>query len=289
MGNLKTIIAFVTALLFVACEKYTFEDENYGGSSVVDGNLIVKAECAATKAGDTEDEESLPLADRFTRMSLVVYQDDVRVDYVNQTNTDKNFGTLSLDLEPGTYQVVVLAHSGQRSPTTTKLHKISFTNPLTDVFSYYGEVEVTAEARTIAVKLTRAVAKIQLNITDEIPSDVSFFNFICKGSSVSMDAATQTGISTSTKGNLEIEKKDGSQTYEFYTFVTGDDHTVNLDVAGYTENKDVKGAKKFESVPVKRRNITNITTDLFDGIIEGSSNIGLEIDDTWDGTIDYNF
>lgn len=288
MGNLKILIAFVTALLFVACERYTIEEETSGGSSVVDGNLVVKAECVATKSGETEDgTESLPLKDRFTRISLAVYQDDVRVDYVNQDNNDKDFGVLSVDLEPGTYQIVVLAHSGHRSPTTTKLHKISFSNPLTDVFSYYGEVNITAEASTITAKMTRAVAKIQLNITDEIPDDVSFFSFICKGASVTMDATTQKGVSSSTKGNVEIEKIDGVKTYEVYTFVTGDDQRVNLDVTGYTENKDVRGAKKFESVPVSIRKITNITTDFFDGIIEGPTSIGIDIDDTWDGTINY--
>jgi len=289
MENLKTLIAFVTALLLVACEKYSIEEEDSGSSSVVDGNLVVKVECVATKSGETEDDtESLPLAERFTRMSLAVYQDDVRVDYVNQTNTDKNFGTLSLDLEPGTYQFVVLAHSGQRSPTTTKLHKITFSNPLTDVFSYYGEAVISSETNTITAKLTRAVAKIQLNITDEIPTDVSFFSFICKGTSVSMDATTQTGISSSTKGNVEIEKKDGVKTYDIYTFVTGDDQKVNLDVTGYTGDKDVKGAKKFDSVPVSLRKVTSISTDFFDGVIDGPTDIVIDIDDSWDGTIEYD-
>lgn len=290
MRNLKVLVAVVIALSLAACEKFVDGDEPYSGSSAVDGNLVVKAECVATKSGTDGDEgetAEIPLPDRFTRMSMAVYQNDVRVDYVNQTNTDKNFGTMSVDLEPGVYQLVVLAHSGQRSPTTTNCHKISFSNPLTDVFSYYGEVEITAEARMVTVKLTRAVAKIRLTVTDDIPDDVTFFNFICRGTSISMDAATQTGIASSAKRNIVMEKEDGVKTYEIYTFVTGDGQLVDLDVAGYTEDNSVKGGKRFDNVPVSLRKITNITADFFDGIIEGSTTIGVEVDDTWDGTIDY--
>ena len=222
-------------------------------------------------------------------MSMVLYQNDVRVDYVNQVNTDKDFGTMSVDLEPGTYQLVVLAHSGQRSPTTTNCHKISFSAPLTDVFSYYGDVVVGKEASKITVQLTRAVAKIQLNITDEIPADVSFFNFIYKGASVSFDPATKIGLASSTRRNVEIEKVDGVKTFEFYTFVTGDDQLVDLDIAGYSEAKDILGAKKFPGISVGLRKVTKIDSPVFDGVIEGPTDISVILDDTWDGVIDYTF
>lgn len=286
----KTLFLFVATLLFASCEKYVAEEGTQYESKVVNGNLVVKAECVVTKAAGDEDEQvSLPLNERFTRMSMVLYQNDVRVDYVNQTNTDKDFGTMSVDLEPGTYQLVVLAHSGTRSPTTTNCHKISFSAPLTDVFSYYGEVTVGKEANKITVQLTRAVAKIQLNITDDIPADVSFFNFIYKGASVSFDPATNIGLASSTRRNVEIEKVDGVKTFEFYTFVTGDDQLVDLDVAGYSEAKDILGAKKFPGISVELRKVTKIDSPVFDGVIEGPTDISVTVDDTWDGVIDYTF
>ena len=286
----KTLFLFVATLLFASCEKYVAEEGTQSESKVVNGNLVVKAECVVTKAAGDEDEQvSLPLNERFTRMSMVLYQNDVRVDYVNQTNTDKDFGTMSVDLEPGTYQLVVLAHSGTRSPTTTNCHKISFSAPLTDVFSYYGEVTVGKEANKITVQLTRAVAKIQLNITDDIPADVSFFNFIYKGASVSFDPATQIGLASSSRRNVEIEKEDGVKTVEFYTFVIGDDQLVDLDVAGYSEARDILGAKKFPGISVGLRKVTKIDSPVFDGVIEGPTDISVTVDDTWDGVIDYTF
>lgn len=290
MKTPKTLLLIIAGLLLAACEKYVAEDVAQTESKVVDGNLVVKAECVVTKAaGDDDEQVSLPLNERFRLMSMVLYQNDVRVDYVNQMYTDKDFGTMSVDLEPGTYQLVVLAHSGQRSPTTTNCHKISFSAPLTDVFSYYGDVVVGKEVNKITVNLTRAVAKIQLNITDEIPADVSFFNFIYKGASVSFDPATKIGLASSTRRNVEIEKVDGVKTFEFYTFVTGDDQLVDLDVAGYSEAKDILGAKKFPGISVGLRKVTKIDSPVFDGVIEGPTDISVTVDDTWDGLIDYTF
>ena len=286
----KTLLLIVAAFLCAACEKYVAEEIVQSGSTVIDGNLVVKAECVVTRAGETEEnQESLPLKDRFTRMTMVLYQDDVRVDYVNQENSDPGFGTMSVDLDPGTYQLVVLAHSGQRSPTTTNCHKISFSAPLTDVFSYYGDVVIGKEASKITVQLTRAVAKIQLNITDEIPEGVSFFNYIYKGASVSFDPATQIGVVSSTRRNVEIEKAEGVKTFELYTFVSSDNQTVDWDFAGYSESNEVIGSKKFSDIPVSLRKVTKIDSPVFDGVIEGPTDITFTFDDTWDGVVDYTF
>ena len=290
MKQIKTLLLIVAAFLCAACEKYVAEEGTQSESKVIDGNLVVKAECVVTRAGETEEnQESLPLKDRFTRMTMVLYQDDVRVDYVNQENSDPGFGTMSVDLDPGTYQLVVLAHSGQRSPTTTNCHKISFSAPLTDVFSYYGDVVIGKEASKITVQLTRAVAKIQLNITDEIPEGVSFFNYIYKGASVSFDPATQIGVVSSTRRNVEIEKAEGVKTFELYTFVSSDNQTVDWDFAGYSELNEVIGSKKFSDIPVSLRKVTKIDSPVFDGVIEGPTDITFTFDDTWEGVVDYTF
>ena len=290
MKQIKTLLLIFAAFLCAACEKYVAEEGTQSESKVIDGNLVVKAECVVTRAGETEEnQESLPLKDRFTRMTMVLYQDDVRVDYVNQVNTDPGFGTMSVDLDPGTYQLVVLAHSGQRTPTTTNCHKISFSAPLTDVFSYYGDVVIGKEASKITVQLTRAVAKIQLNITDEIPEGVSFFNYIYKGASVSFDPATQIGVVSSTRRNVEIEKAEGVKTFELYTFVSSDNQTVDWDFAGYSELNEVIGSKKFSDIPVSLRKVTKIDSPVFDGVIEGPTDITFTFDDTWEGVVDYTF
>lgn len=290
MKQIKTLLLIFAAFLCAACEKYVAEEGTQSESKVIDGNLVVKAECVVTRAGETEENQgSLPLKDRFTRMTMVLYQDDVRVDYVNQENSDPGFGTMSVDLDPGTYQLVVLAHSGQRTPTTTNCHKISFSAPLTDVFSYYGDVTIGKEASEKTVQLTRAVAKIQLNITDDIPDNVSFFNYIYKGASVSFDPANQIGVASSTRRNVEIEKAEGVKTFELYTFVSSDNQTVDWDFAGYSESNEVIGSKKFSDIPVSLRKVTKIDSRVFDGVIEGPTDITFTFDDTWEGVVDYTF
>ena len=289
MIKLKHLFMAMLLMMFASCEKYIAEEDGGKSSSVVNGNLVVTAECPVTRAGENGDEESaIPLKDRFARMSFMLYQDDVRVDYVNQDTNSDNFGTMSVDLDPGTYQLVVLAHSGQRSPTTTNCHKISFSAPLTDVFYYYGDVTVTEQANAVTVQLKRAVAKVQISITDEIKADVNFFNFSYKGASVSFDAATGIGIASSTRRNVQVEKEEGISTFDIFTFVTGEEHKIDLDVTAYSEDAaTVLGAKKFSDVPVEVRKVTKIETPLFDGVIEGPTDITVTVDDAWEGTIDY--
>lgn len=291
MKQLVILTFALCAMLFSSCEKFEIDAKDNGGTNTKDGNLTVKAECVYTRAEGDDPEASLPLKDRFTLMSLVIYRDGVRVNYVNQKNDAPDFGTMTVDLDPGTYKLVVLAHSGTRSPTTTNINKISFSAPLTDVFSYCGEITVTAESSTINVKLTRAVAKVQLNITDEIPAEASMINFSFKGAALTLDAETQKGIVSSTRRNVEMEMVDGTSNYAIYTFVSDKDtQKLDMDVSVYKNtdsNPEVLASKSFENVPVEIRKVTNINKGMFDGILEGPSTITVEVDGTWEGTIDY--
>ena len=51
----KTLLLIIATLLFAACEKYVAEEGTQSESKVVDGNLVVKAECVVTRAGETEE------------------------------------------------------------------------------------------------------------------------------------------------------------------------------------------------------------------------------------------
>lgn len=168
MKQLKVISLLFAALVFAACEKFVAEDDwNSQGSTVVNGNLVVKAECPQTKAGETPT-----LKDRFVRIGMAVYQDGKRVDYVNQDNGDENFGTMSLDLPAGSYKLLVVAHSCSRSASTTNFNKVSFTSPLSDVFAYETDISITTEAKTIDATLTRATARVDLVISEDRKSVV---------------------------------------------------------------------------------------------------------------------
>lgn len=69
------------------------------------------------------------VSDVCTRLNFAMYDaGGVRVKQINQKSGDKGFGAVSFELEEGSYQLVVLAHSSDGNPTMTNLAKIQFTN-----------------------------------------------------------------------------------------------------------------------------------------------------------------
>lgn len=284
MKQLKTLSLLFAALVFAACEKFVAEDDwNSQGSTVVNGNLVVKAECPQTKAGETPT-----LAERFVRIGMAVYQDGKRVDYVNQDNADKNFGTMSLDLPAGSYKLLVVAHSCSRSASTTNFNKVSFTSPLSDVFAYQTDISITTEAKTIAATLTRATARVDLIISDDIPEDAASIMFNFTGGSITLNAETMEGVASSTHKVVEMEITDREQkTYSFYTFACPDGQKLKVEASAYDANGQLLGAKVFNDVTVERNRVTSITSPLFSGPIEGPSDISITVDDSWGETITY--
>ena len=284
MKQLKTLSLLFAALVFAACEKFVAEDDwNSQGSTVVNGNLVVKAECPQTKAGETPT-----LKDRFVRIGMAVYQDGKRVDYVNQDNADKNFGTMSLDLPAGSYKLLVVAHSCSRSASTTNFNKVSFTSPLSDVFAYETDISITTEAKTIAATLTRATARVDLIISDDIREDAASIMFNFTGGSTLLNAETMEGVASSTHKVVEMEITDREQkTYSFYTFACPDGQKLKVEASAYDANGQLLGAKVFNDVTVERNRVTSITSPLFSGPIEGPSDITITVDDSWGETITY--
>lgn len=284
MKQLKVLFMLFAALVFAACEKFVAEDiTNTQGSSVVNGNLVVKAECGQTRAGETPT-----LAERFVRIGMAVYQDGKRVDYVNQVNTDNNFGIMSLDLPAGSYKLLVVAHSCSRSASTTNFNKVSFTAPLSDVFAFQTDVEITTEAKTISATLTRATVRVDFNISDEIPENAASLMFNFTGGSNTLDAATMLGVASSTHRVVETDITDReTKTYSFYTFACPDDQKLKLEVSAYDSAGQLLGAKVFTDVTVERNKVTSITSPLFTGPIEGPSDISITVDDSWGETITY--
>lgn len=284
MKQLKVLFMLFAAVVFAACEKYVAEDiANTQGSSVVNGNLVVKAECLQTKAGEAQT-----LADRFERIGMAVFQDGKRVDYVNQSKSDNNFGTMSLDLPAGSYKLLVVAHSCSRSATTTNFNKVSFTSPLSDVFAFQTTVEITTEAKTISATLTRATARVDFNISDAIPEHAASLMFNFTGGSLTLDAETMLGVASSVHRVVETEITDReTKTYSFYTFACPNDQKLKLEVSAYDSAGQLLGAKVFNDVTIEKNKVTSITSPLFTGPIEGPSDISITVDDSWGETIVY--
>ncbi len=289
----KTVSLIVFALIcamFFSCQKAVVDNED--------------AETAKLRFNITQFEQipfdftsatrGTNISNVCTRLNFAVYQDGERKEQINQLSTDNDFGTFNLALQPGTYQLVVLAHSSEANPTMTDPCKITFTNKdkVTDTF-WYGDTLVVNNDSTCQIKLKRAVAMVRLQTTDTVTNNVKLVRFYYTGGSSTFDALKGVGCVNSQQAvNFDITSDMiGKQmTFDVYTFPKAENNGLNLKVTTHDKNNNVLVEKTLSNVPVKQNVITLYKGPLFDRSASGKADfhIDLESDDEW-ATEEYSF
>ena len=164
-------------LLLAACEKVSIDDLNKEDPEERNDGVKLTFRVMSfeqTRFNDPTTVTRAAVRDVCDKINLALYDmENNRLKAVNQKADDENFGSLSLSIEPGTYRVLILAHSCSGNATTTNIEKITFPdNKVTDTFYYCAEIEVD-DQKTYDVELRRVVAMFKLVVADEIPSDVT--------------------------------------------------------------------------------------------------------------------
>lgn len=280
-------IALMMALLlaFSSCEK-TLLPEDVESDGTEPGNLTVSI----------FQLEQMPFAslsraavtDYCTRLNFAVYDSDgTRVKQVNQKVDDNTFGTASFSLDPGDYQLVVVAHSSDGNPTMTNPAKIQFTNAThyTDTFLYNTTLTVGEEPQTLDVSLERIVSLCRFYINDAIPEGVTQLEFYYTGGSGAFNAATGLGsVNSKQKMTFDVQAGATGTHYDLYTFLHQPDDEISVTVTALDAGGNAVYNRDFD-VPMARRKITNLSGDFFTGVTPGSGdlNITVTINATWDG------
>lgn len=273
-------------LLLVACEKPSWDSEDEGDEAIA-GNLTV----SIYQIGKTPfDEVTRSQSTTPTHINYAVYSvDGQRVKQINQQAGDANYGKASFQLEPGTYQLVVVAHSSNGNPTMTDLTKIQFKNNqgFSDTFlTYIEEVEVTTESQTLSVSPQRIVSLCRVEITDDYPETVSQLRFQYKGGSGAFDAHTGLGSVNSIQ-TLDFDVTTGQKQFDLYTYLHDTEGTIHLTVTAFDASGVELLNREFD-IPMEREKITWFTGPLFGGASGGLS-IGITLDTDWKGETHITF
>lgn len=284
---MKRMIFWLSALLLlVACEKPSWDSEDEGDEAIA-GNLTV----SIYQIGKTPfDEVTRSQSTTPTHINYAVYSvDGQRVKQINQQAGDANYGKASFQLEPGTYQLVVVAHSSNGNPTMTDLTKIQFKNNqgFSDTFlTYIEEVEVTTESQTLSVSPQRIVSLCRVEITDDYPETVSQLRFQYKGGSGAFDAHTGLGSVNSIQ-TLDFDVTTGQKQFDLYTYLHDTEGTIHLTVTAFDASGVELLNREFD-IPMEREKITWFTGPLFGGASGGLS-IGITLDTDWKGETHITF
>ncbi len=290
---LLTVILSVLTL-FTACQQgiSTFDDPD----PTEDDKVAVRFQVMQVDQVPFGSTRATDIKDLCHAITLAVYSDGTKTEQVNQTDTDKDFGTLSLTLAPGTYRVIIIAHNGDKAPTMTNPEKITFAdNKLTDTFYYTQELTIT-DATTQAVTLQRAVAMFRLAVSDSIPDNVATMKFYYTGGSSTFDGIHGVGIVNSRQTELRTVTADmrtvsaanaysngaNPVTFDVYTFPRADSEALTMTVTALDASNSTITEKKFENVAIQRNMIT-LYTGAFFGSLTGSANANFTLytNDEW--------
>ena len=211
---------------------------------------------------------SVDLTTYCTRLNFVIYKDGKKVDSKSQLKEDGNFGEVSFELDPGTYKLLVLAHSSiGGNPVLSDPENIQFTNKLgySDTFCYYGDLEVKSEATTHELTLTRASSMLLFTITDDIPEEVTHMYFYYTGGSGVLNATTGYGgnVNSRQERNASIKGYSAPLAIHIYTFLRDDEGYLDVKVEALDANKNVILSREFEQIYMKRNSITEYKGSFF--------------------------
>ena len=288
--SLSAVFTVLMVFTLVACEK-TLMAEDSDTSGDKNGNLRVRVfQIEQTPFGSLTRAAASEVC---TRLNFLIYNtDNSRAKMVNQTSSDKNFGTVSFQLDEGDYQLVVVGHSGSGNPTSTNPLKIQFTNAtgFTDTFLSSDDITVKAEdPLEIDVTLVRIVALCRFCLTDDIPADVRKMQFYYTGGSGAFDAYTGLG-SANSRQTVTFDVTDGSQKqFDLYTFLHEESDNIALKVTALDASGNVLYERDFD-VPMQQNHITWLTGAFFSGSGSSSTTVtGVTVNTDWAGELHLTF
>lgn len=293
----KRIIFVLATVVFllVSCEK-GYEAENESGVESEESSIKVSFNIVGVSQSDVSetdtDTEATGLAQYCTRINLAAFNEAGIKTSLNQTSADSDFGTLSLTLSEGNYDVVIIAHSGTGNATISSVDEIKFpNNKMTDTFYYYGQITVSGNS-SYDITLERAVAMFRFIITDTTPTNVTQMQFYYTGGSSTFDASTGFGCVQSRQTEVRdvpAEAYEGQSQYEVYTLPHATDDTLKVVVTALDTEGVTILERTFTSVPVTVNKVTQYTGEFFGSTTEqGSFGITLSIDTEW-GLQEYSY
>jgi hypothetical protein len=162
---------------------------------------------------------------------------------------------------------------------------------LTDTFCHVSTVEVTGESHSFTLPMHRAVAMVQLHLTDDaLPSELWYIRAEYTGGSANVNPTTLEGITKSKQSERRI--KNDLRLHQFFTFpYMSETGTLKMTISATTSDGTVLRQRTFDAVPVTRNRITTYEGKLFgDGEWTATqSDFSFVVNADWDGEVVVGF
>lgn len=259
-------------LLFVSCQKIEPEDNTEKNTT---GEVYVTCTFSQKQSNIEDTRANTPIYEIAKRITFVVYQNKKVIKTIHQLNGgSNNFGTMSIALPAGVYQLMIFAHNELSDINVIEDGSIMLANsmPSGDCFSYSAEIEIKADSRkTETCKLTRAVSLITI-VSDELLDDkVSTAQITYTGVShqyklLNCIGSSSTTLNTGTIKSDAFKNSTGHFEYNQYVFLNGTESTVNATIKLFDANKQELYSKSLIGIQAKINTKTTVTSSLLSGI-----------------------
>ena len=290
----RWIFSIVALVGLTGCEKPILSDGEASGTAA-DGQVVFVFQ---TESGDVATRAASEIAAHASKLNVQLFDEDgqkVFSTVKTQTKDDEDFGRLKIELADGVYTVVAVAHSSARSATIKSPSVVQFTaqdgEKLTDTFCHVSTVEVSGEKHSFTLPMYRAVAMVQLHLTDEtLPEDVWYIKADYSGGSANVNPTTLEGITKSNQSERRI--KNDLRLHQFFTFpYMSETGTLKMTISATTSDGTVLRQRTFDAVPVKRNRITTYERKLFgDGDWTATmTDFSFVVNADWEGEDRYEF
>lgn len=294
------LLALLIGYATISCEKPVIDINDTPGTVTPKGDMVnVKFsgfDIEHSTFGNDNDEyeskssrASTQICSLCSRISLAVFDTTTgeKTKSVNQDNSDKNFGSISISLPKGKYAIVIIAHNGEGNPTISSPSKITFkNNKVTDTFYYYKETEIN-DNTNYNITLKRAVAMFRLIVKDNTPIKVHTMKFYYTGGSSTFDATSGYGCVNSKQTELRTvpdAAHNGESSYDIYTFPHEDGRTLKIDVSALESptSTSILYTRTFENISVTRNVITRRYGNFYGKDLGTERTINLTTEDDWE-------
>ena len=265
-------LLLVATMLCCACEKAVIEEEeDTPGTIVVGANVVLNVKSNTVTPLEAQTRAVVNITEYCKTFNFVLYQGEKKVKAITQKNTDTDFGQVSMMLEPGTYQLLVLAHSSAGNPSLSDPTKLQFTNAdqYSDTFYYYGELVVTDDPETHYIQLERATTAVKMVFEETVPENLCYVNVFYTGGSGVLNAVTGYGgnVNSQQEVIVDVSKKVAAKepfAAPVYTFLQSDSCSLNMVVKAMDKNKDIIMERTYKDVPVVHTKLTQFKGRFFD-------------------------
>lgn len=290
----RWIFSIAALVGLMGCEKPILSDGETS-DTVADGQVVLVFQ---TVGGDRVTRAASGIAAYASKLNVQMFDEDgqkVFSTVKTQTKDDDDFGTMAVELADGVYTVVAVAHSSARSATIKSPEVVQFTaqdgEKLTDTFCHVSTVEVSNDSHSFTLPMYRAVAMVQLHLTDEtLPSELWYIQAEYTGGSANVNPTTLEGITKSVQSERRV--RNDLHLHQFYTFpYMAESGTLKMTISATTSDGTVLCQRTFDAVPVTRNRITTYEGKLFgDGDWTATqSDFSFVVNADWEGEDRYEF